>query len=142
MLTLLAGCGGAGGQDVPAGAQQPSGSPSTGYAVVVRDGGRAVGRFDVPALRRLPQVDVPTPQSHGRQTQRGPRVSAVLAQAGVKRFGHLRVSGSDPAQSFSPSEIDDQVVLDFDQQGKVKLAGGHLPRERWVRGVTELDAEP
>jgi hypothetical protein len=130
---LLLGCGG--GSRAGAGGQ-------AGYAVVVRDGSRTVGRFDVAALRAMPQVDISTPKSQGKQTQRGPRVRAVLARAGVQRFGHLKVVGPDATGTFSPAEIDDQVVLDFDNRGTVKLAGAKLPMDRWVRDVTELDASP
>jgi hypothetical protein len=109
--------------------------------VVVRTGGTTVGRFDVAALRGLPQIDVATPQSQGKQVQHGPRVRTVLARAGVQRFGRLRATGPGAAQTFTAGEIDDQVVLDFDNRGTVKLAGAHLPQDRWVRDVTELDAD-
>jgi hypothetical protein len=129
---LLLGCG--------SGSRAASGQ--AGYAVVVRDGGRTVGRFDVAALRAMPQADISTPKSQGKQTQHGPRVRTVLTRAGVQRFGRLKAVGPDATGTFSPAEIDDQVVLDFDNRGTVKLAGAKLPVDRWVRDVTELDASP
>jgi hypothetical protein len=129
---LLLGCSGAIGQSGQAG----------GHAVLVRDGGRALARFDLAALRALPQTDIATPQSQGRRVQHGPRVRTVLAQAGVLQFTSLRVVGVGGTGTFSAAEIDDQVVLDFEQRGTVKLAGANLPQARWVRDVTELDADP
>ena|SRR5215469_3182936 len=118
-----------------------SGSGQTGgYSVTVRSGGKQMGRFDLAALRAMPAVDVSTPQSQGRQVQHGPQVRTVLARAGVQRFVTLRASGPGDAQTFTAAEIDDQVVLDFDNRGTVKLAGAHLAQNRWVRDVTELDA--
>lgn len=138
VVSILSACGGAGGAG---GAGGPVASPqASGYAVTVRSDGHAVGHFDLAALRGLPAVDVATPQSQGKQTQHGPRVRAVLARAGVQRFSSLRAVGRDGTRTFSSAEIDDQVVLDFDNQGTVKLAGGHLAQDRWVRVVTELDA--
>jgi hypothetical protein len=131
---LLPACGASSGQAPPA--------RDGGYAVSVRGGGRTVGRFDVAALRRLPATDVATPQSGGKRVQHGPLVRLVLARAGVQRFGRLRVTGSGVTATFSAAEIDDQVVLDFDNRGTVKLAGAHLPTDRWVHGVTDLDADP
>jgi hypothetical protein len=136
---LLFGCGGGG----HAGASGPAAtSGQAGYAVVVRDGSRTVGRFDLAALRALPQADISTLKSQGKQTQHGPRVRTVLTRAGVQRFGRLKVAGLDATGTFSSAEIDDQVVLDFDNRGTVKLAGANLPVDRWVRDVTELDTSP
>jgi hypothetical protein len=67
---LLSACGGPGGLAAR--------SLAAGYAVVVRAGGRTAGSFDVAALRGLPQVDVATPRSQGKQVQHGPRVRTVL----------------------------------------------------------------
>jgi hypothetical protein len=136
---LLLGCGGGSRAGAsPAAAASGQGS----YAVVVRDGGRTVGRFDLAALRAMPQADISTPKSQGKQTQHGPRVRTVLARAGVQRFGRLKVAGPGGTGAFSSAEIDDQVVLDFDNRGTVKLAGANLTVDRWVRDVTELDASP
>jgi hypothetical protein len=139
---LVAACG---GSAAPSGAAHPTASPSstvaTGYAVVVRDRGRTVGRFDLAALRRLPQTDVPAANAR-KPFQHGPRVSVVLAQAGVKQFTSLRVTGSDATRTLSATEVDDQVVLDFDKRDTVKLAGANLPVARWVRDVSALDADP
>jgi len=131
---LLPGCGGL--------ARAARGGQTAGYAVTVRSGGRAAGRFDLAALRALPQVDVVTPQSQGKQVQHGPLVRTVLAHAAVRSFGRLRALGPGATQTFSAAEIDQQVVLDFDNRGTVKLAGAHLPQDRWVRDLTELDADP
>jgi hypothetical protein len=130
---LLLGCGGG---------SRAGASAQAGYAVVVRDGSRTVGRFDVAALRAMPQADISTPKAQGKQTQHGPRVRTVLTRAGVQRFGSLKVAGPDGTGTFSSAEIDDQVVLDFDNRGTVKLAGAKLPMDRWVRDVTELDVTP
>ena len=124
-VVLVCGCGATGNQ---AARQQVS-----SYAVVVRSDGNAVGHFDLAALRALPAVDVATPQSQGKQVQHGPQVRTVLARAGVQRFSRLRAVGLSDSQTFSSTEIDDQVVLDFDNRGTVKLAGAHLPQNRWCR---------
>lgn len=140
---VLAACGGSAGPGPTARpTASPSGAAAAGYAVVVHDRGRAVGRFDLAALRRLPQVDVPSPKQAGKPVQRGPRVRAVLSQAGVKQFGQLRVTGSDSTQTLPAADVDDQLVLDFDKRETVKLAGAHLPVSRWVRDVSALDADP
>jgi len=137
---LLPACGAA--SSPPAHAQSPGAQGGAGYAVTVRSGGKTAGRFDMAALRQLPAADVATPRSPGKKVQHGPQVRAVLARAGVHRFGRLRVVGTGARQTFSSAEIDDQVVLDFDNAGTVKLAGAHVPQDRWVRHVTELDADP
>ena len=137
VFVLLSACGGSAS---PA-AAQPHPQPS-GYAVTVRSGGHVVGHLDLAALRSLPAIDVSTPQSTGKQVQHGPRVRAALSHAGVQKFSKLRaVALAGTAQTFTSAEIDDQVVLDFDNRGTVKLAGAHLATTRWVREVTELDAE-
>ena len=137
VFALLSACGAGTGASPAAAQPQPS-----GYAVTVRSGGHVVGHLDLTALRSLPAIDVPTPQSQGKQVQHGPRVRAALSHAGVQKFGKLRAVALDgTVQTFTSAEIDDQVVLDFDNRGTVKLAGAHLATNRWVREVTELDAD-
>ena len=117
-----------------------SGGQTSGYTVTVRSGGKEMGRFDLATLRAMPAVNVTTPQSQGKQVQHGPLVRTVLARAGVQRFVTLSASGPRGTQTFSAADIDDQVVLDFDNRGTVKLAGSHLAQDRWVQDVTVLDA--
>lgn len=49
--------------------------------------------------------------------------------------------GQGGSQTFTSAEIDDQVVLAFNNRGMVKLAGSHIPQSRWVIDVTQLDIE-
>jgi hypothetical protein len=126
---------------LPACGNGAAGAQTGGYAVTVRSDGRTAGRFDVAALRALPAVDVSTPQSRGKQVQHGPLVRTVLSRAGVQRFTRLRAVGPGTTRTFTAGEIDDQVVLDFDNRGTVKLAGARLSQDRWVQDVTELDAD-
>ena len=121
---------------------QTTSTQTAGYAVVVRDGARTLGRFDLRALGAMPQKEIATPQSQGKQIQRGPLVRTVLTRAGVERFNVLRAVGRRIAQTFSAAEIDDTVLLDFDKAATVKLAGPKLPQSRWVQDLIELDVDP
>lgn len=112
-----------------------------GYHVSVERGGKTLRSFDLTALHALPEVTVDTSESAGKKEQRGPLVRTVLARAGVHEFSRLRVVGQSGSQTLTAAEIDDQVVLDFNNRGTVKLAGPHLPRSQWVTDVTELDIE-
>lgn len=113
----------------------------TRYHVSVQSGGKTLKSFDLTALRALPAVDVATPQSGGKKVQRGPLVQTVLARAGVHQFNRLLVVGQGASQSFTSAEINDQVVLNFDNRGTVKLADAEAPQSRWVPAVTALDIE-
>ncbi|WP_371871665.1 hypothetical protein [Mycobacterium bourgelatii] len=119
-----------------------AGPTSNGGALVVQQDGQEVRRFVLPQLRDLPQVEVPTPQSHGAQVQKGPTVRSILAAARVTEVDRVRVDGRDPAQTLTAAELTDQVILNVTKRNTLKLTGTQLDRDRWVRDVTALVVNP
>ncbi|MFV0494562.1 hypothetical protein [Mycobacterium sp.] len=110
--------------------------------LVVEQRGRDLGRFGLDQLRGLPQVQIATPQSRGAQAQTGPTVRSVLDAAGAGDTNAVRVEGRDPAQTLAADELTDSVILNVTRRNTLKLAGSHLPRNRWVRDVTRLVVNP
>lgn len=119
-----------------------AGSALNGGTLVVQQGGHEVRRLVLPQLQDLPQVEVPTPQSHGAHVQKGPTVRAILAAAGATEVDRVRVEGRDPAQTLTAAELTDQVILNVTKRNTLKLSGTQLARERWVRDVTAMVVNP
>lgn len=119
-----------------------AGPTSNGGTLVVQQGGHEVRRFVLPQLRDLPQVEVPTPQSHGAHVEKGPTVRSILAAAGVTEVDRVRVDGRDPAQTLTAAELTDQVILNVTKRNTLKLTGAQVDRNQWVRDVTALVVNP
>lgn len=117
----------------------PSGADNQ---LVVQDNHRVLERFTIAQLRRLPQVEIATPQSHGAQAQKGPSVRSVLNAADAAGATRVRVEGRDPAQTLITAALDDQTILSFTKRDTLKLAGAKLGRDQWVRDVTALVVNP
>lgn len=119
-------------------------APASDGAVplVVRQDERVLGRFTLPQLRDLPQVQIATPQSRGAQVQQGPTVRSVLQAADAVGVDRVRVEGRDPAQTLTAAELTDQVILNVTKRNTLKLTGTQLGRDRWVRDVTALVVNP
>lgn len=110
--------------------------------LVVRQAERILGRFSLPQLQGLPQVEIATPQSRGAQTQKGPTVRSVLRAANAAAVDRVRVEGRDPAQTLAAAELTDQVILNVTKRNTLKLTGTQLGTDRWVRDVTTLVVNP
>lgn len=110
--------------------------------LVVQQDGRVLGRFTLPQLRDLPQVEIATPQSRGAQVQKGPTVCSILQSTGATGVDRIRVEGRDPAQTLTAAELTGQVILNVTKRNTLKLTGTQLSTDRWVRDVTTLVVNP
>ena len=76
--------------------------------------------------------------------QSGPLLIDVIAASGVENWQSGEVFGMGEGRTFevkldvSASEVDDGWILDVTNQGTLKLAAADLPREQWVRDVSEI----
>ena len=76
--------------------------------------------------------------------QRGPLLVDVLAAANVDDWQTAEVLGKGEGRSFdiglpiSAADVDKRWVLDVSNRGTLKLAAEDLPREQWVRDVSEI----
>jgi hypothetical protein len=146
---VLAACGGTGDQaaDQPrAGANggvARSDSPA-GYAVTVTRGGRVLAQLSIEDLEALEFVSV---EADG-DTERGPRLSAVLALAGVEDFEQATISGQAQGRigtaeiTLPDTEVSDSVIFAVSRRGTVKLVMPDRPRSQWVVDVTEIAIRP
>ncbi len=147
---ILAACGEAGGRaaDQPrAAAAAAAGvrpdSPA-GYAVTVTGGGRVLTRISIEDLEALEFVSV---EADG-DTERGPRLSAVPAFAGVEGFEQATISGLAQGRAGTAEitlrdiDVSDSIIFAVSRRGTVKLVLPHRSRTEWVVDVTEIAVRP
>ena len=146
---VLVGCGEASGRaaDQPrAGADGGvvrTDSPA-GYAVTVTRGGLAISWLSIENLQALEFVAV---EADG-DTERGPRLRAVLALAGVEDFEQATISGQAQGRigtaeiTLRDTEVSDGVIFAVSRRGTVKLVIPDRPRSQWVVDVTEIALRP
>jgi hypothetical protein len=76
---------------------------------------------------------------------RGPSLRVLLAASGVERWSRLSVVGQGQGRGFEvaldveSADVDETWVLSFTRRGDLRLAAPALARERWVRGVSEIE---
>jgi hypothetical protein len=112
-----------------------------GAAIVlsVTRGGDTIETWTLAALLALPQQEV---EMDG-DLQTGPWLRDVLQASSVGDRAHATVVGAGESRAFDvelaiESGPADGYILDITRRGTAKLAGPDLPRERWVRDVTEI----
>lgn len=113
------------------------------YRVRVLQDGRELASFTTIELEDLEMTEIVV----AGLPETGPRVSTVLAAAGVKDYRTLTFRGmgvrDDGVIVVYRQDVDDQLILDIAYRGTVKVVGPRIAREDRVRDVTsiEVDAE-
>ena len=106
-----------------------------GYQITVSQNGKTAAVLGLEDLRALPSRTV---VMQG-QTQSGPALLSVLAEAGVGRFESVKVVGmgvrDDGVIVLSPSELDEDVLLDIAERGTTKVCG---PKILWADRVRDV----
>lgn len=116
------------------------GGTSPGYSITVRQDGEVLRKYDLAALRALPQASVVI----DGKTQDGPLLRTVLKDAGVDSRDSVEVMGAgirdEGRLTLTARQVDRAVQLDFSDRGTVKVCGPSLGRADWVRDVVSIDA--
>ncbi|MBM4437108.1 MAG: hypothetical protein FJ029_07720 [Actinobacteria bacterium] len=134
---------GTGGQGSGGGQGRDAGTAAA-YTLTVRRGDAVLATYTPANLESLERISV---VADGRE-QRGPRVRAVLAKAGITQFSSLTVRGAVRQRvamaevTLSAAQVTETLVLDASQRGTFKLAGPDLDPAQWIIDVTELVATP
>lgn len=71
--------------------------------------------------------------------QEGPSLLAVLKSAKVDDFKEVVVTGREGTKKLARSELTEQLVLDFNNRGSVKLASPTMPRDERIRDITRIE---
>ncbi len=109
---------------------------SAPYTVRVEQAGETIGVLELEDLRSLEQQSV---VALGRR-QEGPALLTVLATCGVDEFEHVEVFGMGYRDSgyikLSVEEIDEDMLLDFNNRGTTKLVS---PEMAWTKRVRDVE---
>ncbi len=137
-LALTAGCGSGGSStSAPAsgGASSASSAVTGGvFRLVTADG--SVKAFSLDDLKKLPLTSI---MSNG-QPQEGPALRAVLQAAGVTSFAQVKVTGTNGSATLTQAEVTKDVILDFNNRGKVKLVSPSMPKPKRIIDVITIEA--
>ncbi len=134
LLVALAGCSNDAADNAP-----------TGEGIVLR-----VTQAQTVAEWTLDQLAAEVPRAAmdlDGQAQDGYLLLDVLEASGVAGWDHGEVTGKGEDRAFDvvldidAAEVDEGWILDVTNQGTLKLAADDLPRERWVRDVSEIVVE-
>lgn len=105
------------------------------FVVVKPDGSSQPFRMD--DLKKLPLTTIFADGS----PQEGPTLLAVLKAAGVAEFQEVAVTGREGTKKLARAEVTDQLVLDFNNRGSVKLASPTMPRDERIRDITRIEVK-
>jgi hypothetical protein len=120
-----------------------SAAEPTGYHIKVLQTGKPPAYVTLGQLKTLPTVTFNAYQ----RTETGPTLLSALKLAGIDNFARLTASGMLRGRvatgeiTLSRAEVTDQVILDFSNEGKAKLAGSQIPFDNWIIDVSEVRVE-
>ena len=117
--------------DVPPQAASPA-AANVLFQIIKADG----TKFDVTldAVKALPL----TALTIEGKVQEGPKLSDVLALAGVTDFTALTITGSGAPSTLTRAQVDDNTILDFSNRGTMKLATTYIPKASWTKDITGI----
>lgn len=103
------------------------------FVVIKPDGSSQPFRMD--DLKKLPLTTIFADGS----PQEGPTVLAVLKAASVGEFEEVAVTGREGTKKLVRADVTEQLVLDFNNRGSVKLASPTMPRDERIRDITRIE---
>lgn len=92
--------------------------------------------FTLEQLKALPFKSIMA----GGKPQEGPAVLDVLASVGIDDFQKVTIAG-DGSLTFTRAEVTDELILDLNNHGTVKLASPDLPIPSPVKEVKTITVE-
>jgi hypothetical protein len=138
LAVAISACSGGTPSSPSAPATAPAASASQDAAAAIFTISRADGTtlpMTVDALKKLPLVTI---TSDG-QPQEGPSLLSVLAAAGVTDFTSVTVTGTSGSKTLTKAEVTADVILDFNNRGKVKLVSPTMPKPDRVIDVATIE---
>ncbi len=105
------------------------------FTVVTADGTSVP--FSLADLSALPLTSI---ISDGNP-QEGPSLLAVLGKAGVTEFAEVTLTGSDGSKTLTSAEVTEEVILDFNNRGSVKLVSPDLGKDARIRDITKIEVK-
>jgi hypothetical protein len=113
-------------------AEAPTRASSVLFQIVKPDG----TKFDVTldAVKALPLAQI----TIEGKVQEGPKLSDVLALAGITDFTDLTITGSSAPTTLTRAQVDDNTILDFSNRGTMKLATTYIPKADWTKDIKEI----
>ncbi len=105
------------------------------FTVVTADGTSVP--FSLADLSALPLTSI---VSDGNP-QEGPSLLAVLEKAGVTEFAEVTLTGSDGSKTLTSAEVTEEVILDFNNRGSVKLVSPDLGKDARIRDITKIEVK-
>ena len=123
-----------------AGSRETSTVIQSGYYIEIFVDNKLVNKITLNDLKTLPTVSFI--DSFGKK-QEGPYLRDVLKKyANITHFKYVIIKGVEETSLNSTTVLSDDsyIILDFTKKNTVKLCGSelYLPRENWVRNVTEI----
>ncbi|MFM7128787.1 MAG: hypothetical protein ACKO0V_05460 [bacterium] len=142
IVLFMAGCGAGrdtGGQAGLAGNQATKGvGDSQMLKIRVFDLVRADGSTQAFSLDDLKKLPLATIFAEGNP-QEGPSLAAVLKSAAVADFQEVAITGREGTKRMNKAEITQEVILDFNNRGSVKLVSPTMPHEARIRDITRIE---
>jgi hypothetical protein len=112
----------------------------TGYTIQVFRGEEKAGELTLTELSKLDKVQF---NADGKDEE-GPTLMSALALVSISSFNEITVYGYSRGRlataelTLKRNQINDQVILDFSNQGTCKLAGVDIPSNDWIIDVNKM----
>jgi hypothetical protein len=112
----------------------------TGYTIQVFRGEEKAGELTLTELSKLDKVQF---NADGKDEE-GPTLMSALALVSISSFNEITFYGYSRGRlataelTLKRDQINDQVILDFSNQGTCKLAGVDIPSNDWIIDMNKM----
>lgn len=102
--------------------------------VVVKADGQKIP-FSMQDLKKLPLTTI----FADGNPQEGPSIPALLKEVNTNEYQFLAITGREGTNKLQKVEITDQLILDFNNRGSVKLVSPTMKHDERVRDITLIE---
>jgi hypothetical protein len=143
LIVLAAVTAGCSSDSSTSGDSSSDNSTAQEYSIDITQNGQHVADVTLAQLHTLPEVSFTAKE----KTQTGPALLSVLQYAGITEFNRVTVAGwsrgrvATAEKLLDKGDITDQVILEFTNQGKTKLAATTIADSEWIIDVEAIRVE-
>lgn len=105
------------------------------FEVIKQDGSRVP--VTIEQLKQLPLAQL---MAEGK-VEEGPRLSDVLALAGIGEYNSVKISGSSNPATLTREQVEADAILDFTNHGTVKLSTQAIPKAEWTKDISLIEVQ-
>jgi hypothetical protein len=110
-------------------------SAKTSYEVKITKNQQLIKSYTMQDIQKMPTKSF----MEDGKIESGPTLSYLLIDAGITEYSNITIK-NEVGKKYK-TKTPEGYILDITNRGSVKLASENLPKEQWLKDITEIAIE-